>query len=173
MASTVQKAGPRDMDVKCECPSISLMPAVVAAKVLLSVAPQGALVRAQDSVAGAMQGFWCHTRESTLWSTGGGARDVWEWTLSDFPQINRFVQSPEDSTVKNTAPGRGDRGSKRTKGGVGKDVGQESREQWESPLRVKRARKDGGVLLGQGASLRPPGAGARSAPRWCCVVSKF
>lgn len=48
-------------------------------------------------------------------------REVWEWSLPVFPQIHHLVQSPEDPTVKNSVPGRGDRGRKQ--GGVGKDMG--------------------------------------------------
>lgn len=105
-------------------------------------------------------------------------RDVWEWSLSDFPQINHFVQSPEDPTVKNTAQGRGDRRRKRQEGGVGKDMGWERRMSRERRARGKgkkgeRARKGQGILSGQRASLRPPLARSMLAPRWRCVVSKL
>lgn len=103
---------------------ISLTPAVVAAKGPLSKAPRWAFIRDPATAwLGQSRSFQCHPKESATWSTGGRARDVWECSLSDFPQIHHFVQSPEDPTMKNTAPERGDRGRKRQKGGVGKDMG--------------------------------------------------
>lgn len=79
----------------------------------------------------------------------GGARDVWEWSLSGFPQINHFVQSPEDPTVKNTAPGRGNKGRRRTKGALGKVMGWERRQQREKQAGGQRAKRDKRILLGQ------------------------
>lgn len=121
---------------------ISLTPAVVAAKGPLSMAR--ALIRAPaTALLGQSRSFQCHPKESATWSTGGRARDVWECSLSDFPQIHHFVQSPEDPTMKNTAPGRGDRGRKRQKGGVGKDMGWERRDRGTDEL-GERARKGRG-----------------------------
>lgn len=105
-------------------------------------------------------------------SGGGGARDLWEWSLSDFPQINHFVQSPEDPTVKNTASGRGNRG-RRNKGGVGKDRGWERRQQWERPTGGKRAKGTEGSYWVRGPHWDHHLLIARSAPRWCYGASKY
>lgn len=139
---------------------ISLTPAAVVAKVLLSMVPRWVLIRAPGTAwLWQSRSFRYHPKEAATWSTEGGARDVWEWSLSDFPQINHFVQSPEDPTVKNTAQGRGDRRRKRQEGGVGKDMGWERRMSRERRARRKgrkgeRARKGQGILSGQRASLR-------------------
>lgn len=96
--------------------------------------------RPRDSVAATVQQLPVPSKGVINMEHGRRARDVWEWSLSVFPQINHFVQSPEDPTVKNTAPGRGERGRKKQKGGVGKDMEKKRRDSRERGARGKGKR---------------------------------
>ena len=106
-----KKVGPRDVDRKEAWLSLSSLACRLPWGQPRARCPRvGPHQSPCSSIAGTVPGLPVPSKGVSDMEHGRQGRDVWECSLSDFPQIHRFVQSPEDPTMKNTAPGRGDRG---------------------------------------------------------------